>query len=583
MVTLFENKTVETTRDNNEAVKSNNFIPVQPPMIPTQNENSTGNEANSDLSSIVLNFLDNYDLILKEKKDLVDTPIRVSEVFGRLARIYERIRTTVEYKGEHVLRRNAIERILKRLTWEKDGLNENADVERIAANLLRELIWARYLPNNAIPKHRIIEVEKVIEKYLYVLRNLNNIPTSVPITKIRSWLWGVASSEIEDFLDPSNRELYVKLMYDWFNNFFIWEDSDIPEHDRQIQIYLAIHRSLPKSDEPIMRYHLLLKEMPNWKNAENHEMNEFLFKFPIIYAEIEKHLYYPGRYALYRKIQKHAGAFEIFQTISKEDKGNLKNLIKDETKLQEEIVATCNIRYKQIKKKVSTGIVRSIIYIFLTKVFLALLIEVPYELYKFQDIRYIPLVINMLFPPALMFFIGLSIKLPGDKNTNSIIQKIRSFVYKTDIKQKNILYIYQSQTRSSLINIFYIIYLISIMIIFGLLAYLLLLLNFTLIGIGIFFIFLSLVLLFTFRVNYSANQLKVESEHESALGYLFNYLTLPFLNVGFYLSKGLAKINFFTVILDFIIEAPFKTIIEIFEEWTSFMREKKEEVIEMPE
>jgi hypothetical protein len=62
-----------------------------------------------------------------------------------------------------------------------------------------------------------------------------------------------------------------------------------------------------------------------------------------------------------------------------------------------------------------------------------------------------------------------------------------------------------------------------------------------------------------------------------------NYLMLPFLNAGFFLSKGLAKINFFSVFLDFIIEAPLKSIIEVFEEWTSFMREKKEEVVEMPE
>jgi len=35
--------------------------------------------------------------------------------------------------------------------------------------------------------------------------------------------------------------------------------------------------------------------------------------------------------------------------------------------------------------------------------------------------------------------------------------------------------------------------------------------------------------------------------------------------------------------LDFLIEIPLKNIIEVFEEWTSFLREKKEEVVEIPE
>ena len=74
-----------------------------------------------------------------------------------------------------------------------------------------------------------------------------------------------------------------------------------------------------------------------------------------------------------------------------------------------------------------------------------------------------------------------------------------------------------------------------------------------------------------------------DADDEGFVGHIINYLTLPFLNLGFYLSRGLAKINFFTIIFDFIIEAPLKTVLEIIEEWTSFIRQKKEEVVEMPE
>ena len=99
----------------------------------------------------------------------------------------------------------------------------------------------------------------------------------------------------------------------------------------------------------------------------------------------------------------------------------------------------------------------------------------------------------------------------------------------------------------------------------------------------IFFAFLSLVILFAFRIRYNAHQLKVEGGREGFLSHLTSYLTLPFLNLGYFLSRGLATLNFFTVFLDFIIEAPLKNIIQIFEEWTVFIREKKEEVIQVPE
>ena len=48
--------------------------------------------------------------------------------------------------------------------------------------------------------------------------------------------------------------------------------------------------------------------------------------------------------------------------------------------------------------------------------------------------------------------------------------------------------------------------------------------------------------------------------------------------MGQLLSRGLAKLNFLTAFFDFIIEAPFKLIIEVLEEWISFVRSKREEI-----
>ena len=183
----------------------------------------------------------------------------------------------------------------------------------------------------------------------------------------------------------------------------------------------------------------------------------------------------------------------------------------------------------------------------------------------------------------LMWFIGTTISIPGEINTTSIVEKIRTIVYKAEKKPQHTFSLQAVKTRSSLVKLFGFFYILSFALIFGLLTLTLFSLNFTFLGILIFFMFMSLVLLFSLRVSFNAKQLRVESEKESALGHLFNYLTLPFLNFGYYLSKGLSKFNFLTILLDFLIEAPLKSVIDLFEEWTSFMREKKEEVVEQPE
>jgi hypothetical protein len=54
---------------------------------------------------------------------------------------------------------------------------------------------------------------------------------------------------------------------------------------------------------------------------------------------------------------------------------------------------------------------------------------------------------------------------------------------------------------------------------------------------------------------------------------------MPILSVGKFLSTGLSRLNFFGLFFDFIVEAPFKLIIEVFEEWISFVRNKREEIV----
>jgi hypothetical protein len=320
-------------------------------IIETKRPEKSSDTPFASLSPYMENFLDNYEFRLKTSSPYGGATMRVSEVLGGLARLYERIRTTVEYKGEHVIRRNAIERILKRLIWEQGSVRDGVDENKVAESLSRELIWARYLPNNYVPKSKVDVLREIISKYTYFLKNLDSIPSGISPSSVRTWIWGVASSEIEDVLDPSHRELYVGLMYDWFISRYKWMDTEISEHNKDIQIYLSVHRAFTKSDEPIMRYHLLLKEVPNWKNANAETINNFILNFPKLFNEIESHLNYKNRFSLYRRVQKHAASFEIFRELANKEGLGLRKILSDPKTFEDKIREICNVKYSEIGKK----------------------------------------------------------------------------------------------------------------------------------------------------------------------------------------------------------------------------------------
>ena len=96
----------------------------------------------------------------QKDKDTDQIPkIKVSEFISKMAFYYEKLRNTVDYKEEYLLRKNAILRILRRLIVIEGAINlQEYKSEDISKNLLTELIRAGYLPNNKISEDKIEEI-----------------------------------------------------------------------------------------------------------------------------------------------------------------------------------------------------------------------------------------------------------------------------------------------------------------------------------------------------------------------------------------------------------------------------------------
>src|SRR3989338_3749235 len=90
------------------------------------------------------------------KPSLSPDKISVSQTVSFLAFFYEKMRNAVEFREEHLIRRAAIERIIKRRLI----LNENG--RDIAEPLIKELLWARYYENNTLGEEKISQVQTII-------------------------------------------------------------------------------------------------------------------------------------------------------------------------------------------------------------------------------------------------------------------------------------------------------------------------------------------------------------------------------------------------------------------------------------
>jgi hypothetical protein len=508
---------------------------------------------------------------IKEKQskylDPNEPKISISTRAGKATFVYERMRNAVDYKEEHLVRRNAIERILRRMI--SSGHREN-----ISENLIHELIHARYLPNDTIPQRKILELEIILEKYFTLLGlvPLGDINTK---NSLPSWTIGIMATEIDEFLVPPYiMHASINAMYENMGLRMHFED-DTDETEMSKQIYIASSRTLYKNEDDTIKYHLLLLYYPNWQNADQALIKEIGSKLPNIRNMIDNDIYHPVREKLVAILRKQTAYFSVITDIIREDPKGSYGDMQTGNAFNKRIEKICEQNYSASRSTLGRSIRRSIIYLVITKFLVAILLEVPIEYFVLGKFDVIPLLINLVFPPSLLAFIALSTKLPGEQNTELIIQGINNIIY----GKKEIIQIPKKRKQSFILQLIFIIsYGALFSLSFGMLIYILEYLNFSIISVLIFLFFLSLVSLFAYRIRIVGQELIVTPPRKGIIRSLWTFLSIPILHAGKWMSTKFARINVFIFILDFIIEAPFKSFVKIIEEWMSYVHEKKDEI-----
>lgn len=520
----------------------------------------------------------------KREKDNDDAPkIRVSALISRMAFYYEKIRNSVDYKEEHFLRKNAIERILKRQIV-IEGAIQKVKSEEISRHLLTELIRADYLPNNKLPESKIGEIAGVTEKYLKLKRTaLLSLPQpdSEAKKELNQWILSLMACDIEERLGRNDvTQAVFSQMYEILSR-NIELPADLPyEEDKKIQIYLSVCRNFLKYDRTMLSFVLFKYYNNNWPAAGDQEIEETAKKVHLLRATIERQLNHPLASQFNKVTRKYTVFFTVLvDVISEDPKKIYESFQSDPSLFSRSIKRVCERRYKKAKAKVWRAAVRSIIYIFLTKSFFALLLEIPATKWLGEEINPFSLAVNISFPAILLFAIVLFTRLPSEANTRRISQGIGEIVFSERQKREPQLFKKPAKRGAAASAIFGTIYIITFLFSCGLVVWFLRQIHFSFLSIVIFLFFLAFVSFFSVRIRRNAQELIVVEAKENIFTFLSDFFYMPIVAMGKWLSERFSRLNVFVFVLDFIIETPFKIFVEVAEEWMKYVKERKDEIV----
>ena len=497
--------------------------------------------------------------------------LEVRSVTRGLASMYERLRNTLDFRDEHLIRVFAIRRILKR------RLTRGARAERVALPLLQELVRSGYVPNTAIPERSVAVYERVIEKYIQLFFFLLEASQGVASKDLWDLVFTVAANELEDRLSPSpRRHAVAQTLINRMREEAVLERWALHNDEAEDQYVLAAYRTLFKANKELITWQLFRRYFPDWLEAPGVErVREVAYNVPTVRQRVDNAFRHPARDRLTRHVKPVATTLWLLEEALIEE-ADVAMVLSHPSMMSEKLQATINRYYKTASQRLGRILRRSLLYIFLTKMAIALLIEIPFDRFIEGSVNVLNIGFNVIVPPLLLLIFGLSVQIPGSKNTHMLQVLAERLMYEGALKLDPLK---KPATQRAVLNFFFnlfygIIYLAS----FGALVTLLLRFQFNILGIAIFLFFLSIVSFFGFRIREQAQELIVIKGEERFLVFLAVLFFLPILRTGQWISQQSSKINIFLYFFDLFIEAPLQAFLEFFDKFTGFVREKKEDV-----
>ncbi len=549
-----------------------------------------------ELSQATKNLISKHALWQKSLKPKEgEETIHVDEVVLKVAAFYEQIRTIIDWKEEHLMRRVAIIRKLKRRFLDlelkdfsvdkKDSMEaETSELENVAESLVLELIRSGCFANDKIEVSKIKDVEKIIRKYVFILKNNPENKKGRAGLQFYTKLLEIASCEIEETLAPSIKEMaLIDYMFELMRerikiNENVYERKLLKKEEKDIQIYITVQQALFKLDNPIISYNLIKYKYPYWDNPSQEELLKISQNIYKILKNIEKDLNHQLSKKFYVICEKYDTPYLLLgDVLSGSDLEKTVKEIQNPPLLETAIRSAYEKRLVDLKAKIRRAAIYSTASIFITKILSLIVLELILARIFTGHINPLSLATDVLIPTGLMAVLVVTAKPPHKKNIHLATMEAMKIVY---LKEKFDIYEIKTSKKRGAVTRFILslIYLTGAIISFGVIFLIFSYLRFPFTSIIINFIFIALILFTGTAIRKRSQELTIEEEKEGFLGFISDILFLPIADTGRWLSNTWKQYNAIAAFFSALIDMPFSAFIEFLERWRYFLKEKKEEL-----
>lgn len=514
-----------------------------------------------------LQQIDKYEAAVLARRE--QETIHVPTVGNTISTAYEQLRNASEYSEGDLLQQRAIRRYLKRVL----SFHAKISTKHLADELVAELTQAEYLQNDHTTKSDVRAISHYIKKYYdayweYADSNRSQMKRS----DFQKWILDVLAVRCEQTLQNHVRQmLFAHFAFTYLHDKLetkklVKNRERINDNDMPIVLYTAVHRALLKSDDATIRTALIDSYRQDIDDI--HQFEEFNLKIDRLFDT--KTVIF-----VTRVVGKNGAPLRFIYTgFFRADAPLTLQSLRSPESLEQNLHRHIDNEYTLLNKRLDTGIIRSIIFLLITKGVVGFAIEVPYDLLVYGTILWVPFSINLLFPAVFIAFTRITLSTPIDRNTSAVINHVRGMLF---TGEQSIGAIRLQKEKSS--PWFNAVYAITFMMVFAGLTYLLYILEFNIVQGLIFFIFLSTASFLAFRLSRQIQELEVVNTPQGSLALARDIIYMPFIYVGQQISYRYSKVNIVAMVLDILIELPLKTILRLVRQWTQFLNDKKDQLI----
>ncbi|MEK7621109.1 MAG: hypothetical protein AAB395_02020 [Patescibacteria group bacterium] len=485
--------------------------------------------------------------------------VHVAGVGGTISTAYEQLRNAAEYTEEHLLLQRTIRRFYKR---NLSFFDKKANYENLGEELIIELTQSGYLQNNSVPKSCINEINNLVETYHGLYWQMHS--HRVPADKASGWVLDTLSVSSEIVFNKSEAiktEVFAEFARVHYRETFKNKYAGKVEN-YDTALGAAVYKALLKSDQATVRTVLMQQNTKGFSSIK--EFINFQKNVDEVYDA-------KSTEQLVRLINKNGAPLRVLQRLMDESPEVISRLRERDAFLNS-YQAQTDKEYQVISKKINRGILKSVAFLFITKVLIGLAIEIPYDYYIVGAIVWFPLVVNLLFPPLYMASLKFSMKLPSGPNTSELKKYVDDLFFETDGPRYNLVARTKSQD-STLLNFMYT---AMFLFVFTFVTLRLATWGFSWVHIVIFFLFLSTASFLGFRLSRLISELEMVTTNQGSFAVIRDFLYTPFILVGRWMSDKYSRVNIIALILDMAIELPLKTFLRLLRQWTQFLNDKKD-------